>query len=357
MMSCDQFRVLIRFKERVLGWPKQMRSQDNDQDKSCHFPSSVRSCEYTACETVYSGSSHSRMSRYYNGKLSSKLRSRGSDPRYSSKISHTLILHSKLNDESSLTKIRAILKLHPHTIRCLNSLGQTALHVAAARAVAPDILWFLFETHPDQCSVRDAKGRYPIHYLAMRCRDIIDNFEPSEANVSSQEWLMDLTKAMYRAYPVAITLEDFRRQNPIECALLNDAPYQVFKLLQRCSATYWKGGENKKIQTNDSAKPKTHVTREKVKITKQLCPPKVLRQQIRTTKEFSFNSDTTRICVLKHDALKQVNNKPLMRRGGLKQENNMPLTKRGVLKQENTKPHVASKEREVPRKILAARGA
>jgi len=143
------------------------------------------------------------------------------------------ILHKKLKSTSKYSKIRSIVISHPDSLTSFNEYGQTAFHIAASRAVAPDILCLIYDLYPEACSVQDSKGRYPLHYISERCKDIVDTFYCGKANESCEELIINLTRSMLCSFPPALTAEDINNQTPVQCAEQHDAPFAFVDLLHR----------------------------------------------------------------------------------------------------------------------------
>jgi hypothetical protein len=159
--------------------------------------------------------------------------------------------------DRSLKEIKSIVDKFPDSVTLADLQGYTALHVSADNATSPAVLLYLLQLFPEACSLADKQGKMPLHYVAVpskwSARRPIGSFifesddgESVEDEMILHPQYMDLLQAFMQAYPSALAHDDFTGQNPIECALLDDAPLEVVKIMQRHSVDHLRMASNQK---------------------------------------------------------------------------------------------------------------
>jgi hypothetical protein len=165
----------------------------------------------------------------------------------------SLILHTKVKDGMTVKQIVKLMHLHPNAVFELNPDRQTVLHVAASRALAPDMLLQLYMVYPGACAIQDRCGKYPLHDLASHLHEISDKFSCMTAGgVLCDDMLVGLLKMMHKEHTSAILEEDFREGTPIEYAILRGAPYRLVKTLQLCAVSHQHNHQPQLLDNNDN---------------------------------------------------------------------------------------------------------
>jgi hypothetical protein len=147
--------------------------------------------------------------------------------------------------DRSLKEIKSIVDKFPDSVKVANLQGHTALHVSADNATRPAVLLYLLELFPEACSLADNQGQMPLHYVAVPRKWSTRIFESDdewgmEDNMIVDPQYVDLLQAFVQAYPGALAHNDFSGQNPIECALLENAPLEIVKIMHRHSVQHWR---------------------------------------------------------------------------------------------------------------------
>jgi hypothetical protein len=163
-----------------------------------------------------------------------------------------------------LWAVRNIVEQCPDSVRTVNTVGRTPLHVASAHGASSDVILYLVQAFPQACQVIDFDGMTPLHYVARasywtKAGHGI-NWGTSNGGDFEGPTYSDLVKVMVQAHPGAVSIEDEDGCNPIECALLHDAPMDVVNTLQRASARVNKTQDrleksNMAVGTNVAQKP------------------------------------------------------------------------------------------------------
>jgi hypothetical protein len=134
--------------------------------------------------------------------------------------------------------VRDIVEQCPHSVRTVNAVGRTPLHVASVNCASSDVIMYLIQVFPRACQVIDSHGMTPLHcvahasYWTKTGEGILWG---SGAGDFEGPTYSDLIKAMVQAHPGALSIEDGDGCNPIEYAILHDAPLAVVSHLQRAS--------------------------------------------------------------------------------------------------------------------------
>jgi hypothetical protein len=152
--------------------------------------------------------------------------------------------------DRSLKEIKSIVDKFPDAVKVADLQGHTALHVSADNATSPAVLLYLLQLFPEACSLADDQGKMPLHYVAVPSkwstrRDFAsfilesDDEGGMEDNMIHPQYV-DLLQAFVQAYPGALAHDDSRGRNPIECALLDNAPLDVVTIMQGHSVDHWR---------------------------------------------------------------------------------------------------------------------
>jgi hypothetical protein len=138
-----------------------------------------------------------------------------------------------------LQDVQELLETHPCALQAVNRNGQTAIHVAAEHGVSADVIIYMLRKFPMACSIIDAFGRLPLHYMARSSGWVSKGggiFEERKENVHPE--YVNLIKMTCEACPGALVHEDQDERSPIEYALMEGAPMDVVSILQRTSIEY-----------------------------------------------------------------------------------------------------------------------
>jgi hypothetical protein len=134
--------------------------------------------------------------------------------------------------------VNAVEKNHT-SLEARNESGQYPLHVAVANAILPEVIVFLVLKFPRACAVVDVHGKCPLHYATLSTGWIVKGggiFE--DANDFVHPEYMNMVKLICKAHSAALVHEDNDGRNPIEYALLDDAPGDMIRNLQRASVKF-----------------------------------------------------------------------------------------------------------------------
>jgi hypothetical protein len=137
-----------------------------------------------------------------------------------------------------LWAVRNVVEQCPDSARAVNTVGRTPLHVASVPGASSDVILYLVQAFPQACQVIDFDGMTPLHYVARAsCWTKTGNGILWGTNGGDFEGptYSDMVKVMVQVHPGAVSIEDKDGCNPIEYALLHDAPLDVVHTLQRAS--------------------------------------------------------------------------------------------------------------------------
>jgi len=154
--------------------------------------------------------------------------------------------------------VKTIVEEHPGSVKAVNNKGQTPLHVATAYGASPAVIMYLTLQYPEACSIADHERKLPLHYVSC-CSEwlkgdgfdtdfgIFDGIMPqTSGGITTGEsdlyeaGYVDMLRVVCRANPEAVHCEDSQGCNPIEYALIEGAPINIVRLLQRASVKNWK---------------------------------------------------------------------------------------------------------------------
>jgi hypothetical protein len=148
-------------------------------------------------------------------------------------------LHYACQKHPKLSDIVAICENNHKSLQRANESGQFPLHVAVANALSTEVIIYLVLQYPQACRIADVYGKYPLHYATLSTGWIVKGggiFEDIEDFVHPD--YTDMVKLICNAFPGALINEDNDGRNPIELALLDSAPVEIVKMLQRTSVKY-----------------------------------------------------------------------------------------------------------------------
>jgi hypothetical protein len=138
---------------------------------------------------------------------------------------------------------------NPASLEARNESGQYPLHVAVANAILPEVIMFLVLKFPRACAVVDVHGKCPLHYATLStgwivkggglfAQDTSTNGNGNGNNFVLHPEYMNMVQLICKAHSAALVHEDNDERNPIEYALLDDAPGDMISTLQRTSVQF-----------------------------------------------------------------------------------------------------------------------
>jgi len=150
-----------------------------------------------------------------------------------------------------------IVEQFPECLHATNCFGQTPLHLAAERCASIEVVAYIALKYPKACTIEDYYGKLPLHYLVANSKVFLEEvimkhlctppaIEGLPSVRSYEDDFLDVVEFVIEIFPDALTHEDQRDRNPIETAILHDAPLNVVGLLQRKSRNLWKSREYQK---------------------------------------------------------------------------------------------------------------
>lgn len=96
--------------------------------------------------------------------------------------------------------------------------------------------------HPSAVSVKDSRGKTPIHYL---CSHYMDAFRSGYVREeSAEEGMIQAIEALLEADLTIVSIEDDLDYTALEYAIESNAPYRVVRRLQKATERYWKEQQN-----------------------------------------------------------------------------------------------------------------
>jgi hypothetical protein len=166
-----------------------------------------------------------------------------------------------LGKYQTLEETRQIVEHFPGSLEAVNCFKQTALHVACLRGAQPDVVAYICLQHPKACSMQDQNGKLPLHYLVTQSKrffedvamfnswfdDVLEE-NRQESTTRCIEVYLEMLRTVIKQYTQALGTEDNEEMNPIEVAIVYEAPQTVVCTLQQFSSYMWKEHEAKKRQ-------------------------------------------------------------------------------------------------------------
>jgi len=136
------------------------------------------------------------------------------------------VLHMLCWYAAPLGIIERVANSSPHLVSEVDLLGRTPLHIALCFYI-PDleVVSFLLTVNGAALSIQDKHGKTPLAYACENAGKVDVNF--------SADMRRSLIKALVKARPSAILLEDNEGISPVERALCSNAPIGVVETLQK----------------------------------------------------------------------------------------------------------------------------
>lgn len=134
--------------------------------------------------------------------------------------------------------IKAIDQIHPELMTQVDSMGRTALHLAAKNGAAPQVIRFLCAKYPKAAGAQDVRGRLPLHNA---CKHYTTRYNDAKCeNVPLAESMRDVVRTLCRTAPRSVNLEDVDGCAALEYAIEYDAPFKVVRDIQKACEKDWK---------------------------------------------------------------------------------------------------------------------
>lgn len=118
-----------------------------------------------------------------------------------------------------------------------DEMGRLPLHVAAKWGASYRLIVYLVEKDPRAASVKDKLGKTPLHLL---CENYTQSTDLGIQDVSTEVNMIEAARALIRAAPDSVNIEDNDEMTAIEYAIQSDAPLKVVRLIQKASERDWK---------------------------------------------------------------------------------------------------------------------
>jgi hypothetical protein len=149
--------------------------------------------------------------------------------------------------------VQKIVLLCPASVKHLDKAGHSPLHSASEWGACPRIIEFLIKRYPRAACMVDMEGKNPLHLCCENCsfEESCDTGAPWKGSEDGSQadavWpilakgpLLPVVKALLKAAPDCVNLEDDEEMNALEYAIMFDADVKVVKVLQKASTNAWK---------------------------------------------------------------------------------------------------------------------
>ena len=153
------------------------------------------------------------------------------------------LLHAAVKCDPPPELVLDMIEICPDLLAARDCLGRTPLHVAAGSGVAPMLIQILAHVYPSACDVQDVDGKTPLHFACDSSSVLFedDNHNESATHQWAQQPCHDAIRALLSGSLAAATIEDSDEMNPVEHAIMSNAPLKTVKLLQNAAAKHLQG--------------------------------------------------------------------------------------------------------------------
>lgn len=163
------------------------------------------------------------------------------------------LLHAIVRRDPPVDLLIRMIELYPKAMAAEDCLGRTPLHVAAGCGARPRIVGTLTANYPKACDVRDEDGSTPLHFA---CDSSCEIFEGDSGASLRGPPCLETVRILLAGSLEAVAAEDVNKMNPVEYALLSDAPIEVIKLLQRATKRVMKGRAEAAAKADAESQPR-----------------------------------------------------------------------------------------------------